>query len=106
MFLDLHSPGGVGFGPARLSYQEIDAYARVTGRRIGRWESGLLVELSELYMITKAKKRPIKNDKGQQMQMIDMKDAGALRELLIGRSKPPAGAKQAPVGYKGPDMSE
>jgi hypothetical protein len=38
-FSELHAcRGSNGFGPTRITYTDIDAYQRVTGRRLRQWE--------------------------------------------------------------------
>jgi hypothetical protein len=86
IFLDLHNPAGNGFGPTRISYQEIEAYGRLTGRRLGRWETALIIDLSEGYLIYRAESQK----GGPNFNAVGMDDAQSLRSLIMGpRAKPP-----------------
>src|SRR5690606_19718754 len=49
-FNQLYDPDTGGMGPARLSYQEIDAYCRTTGTKFTNREVRLLRRLSDLYL--------------------------------------------------------
>lgn len=50
-FLELHSArGSTGFGPAALSYSEIEAWARLTGRRPSALEVFALKGLDQAYL--------------------------------------------------------
>lgn len=39
-----------GFGPARISWMEIDAFVRLSGVRFTPWEIELIEELDDLYL--------------------------------------------------------
>lgn len=49
-FNQLYDPDTGGMGPARLSYQEIDAYCRTTGTSFTHREVRLLRRLSDTYL--------------------------------------------------------
>ncbi len=52
-FLDLHvSRGSTGFGPARITFVDIDAWQRVTGSRLEAWEIGAIRKADDAYMRT------------------------------------------------------
>lgn len=42
--------GGTGFGPAPLSFSEIDAFCRLTGERLDFWEIDAIRELDDAYL--------------------------------------------------------
>lgn len=55
-FIDLHRcRGSSGFGPAALSYRDIDAWMRVTGERPLPWEVAAIVALDRAYLAHAAK---------------------------------------------------
>lgn len=50
-FMALHEArGSAGFGPARLSYADIDAYQRVNGTRFVPWQIAALRRADSAYM--------------------------------------------------------
>lgn len=54
-FLALHKTrGSSGFGPASISYHDIDAYQRVEGFRFKRWQIDAIRKADEAYIRVRA----------------------------------------------------
>jgi hypothetical protein len=83
-FLDLLNPAGVGMGPVRITYEEIDAYRRVTRRQIGRREADLIIELSENYVLAMSRRRPGAPG-ADNFRAADTSDPDSMRQLLGAR---------------------
>jgi hypothetical protein len=50
-FLELHQArGGNGFGPNALSFSEIEAWQRLTGRCLTPWELNVMLALDRAYL--------------------------------------------------------
>jgi len=51
-FCELHAArGGNGYGPNPISYAEIEAWARLTGRHLTPWEVAALRVLDQVWMV-------------------------------------------------------
>ena len=49
-FLGLHARRGSGMnGPARITWQDIDAWSRITGTRLSKWECDVLLVLDAAF---------------------------------------------------------
>lgn len=98
-FNDAYDMIGQGFGPGRFKATEIESYCRLTGQRLEPWEVRVLFALSDEYVLSYAKKKPISNtgDAAQSMQQVDMQDGAAVKALFLrgGRKKPAAKGETA-----------
>ena len=105
-FTEVFNPGGVGMGPYRTHFTEIEAYARMTRIKIEPWEALALRAMAEAYVIVNHEKtnkdKPnkgavIDKDKvtglppGKKLtKLIPMSDSKGLLEMFrgMGRNKP------------------
>ncbi len=88
-FLDLFNSNGVGFGPFRIEFQEIEAYARITRITIEPWQALLIRDLCEVYMQAQDEKEKRKKHpppKGT-TKVTSMKNTSAVRALFLGRGE-------------------
>lgn len=59
IFNDLHAcRGSNGFSPNRISYLELDAYTRVSGNKLERWELDAIRRADRAYMNDWAERQP------------------------------------------------
>ena len=87
-FTDLFNPGGVGMGPYRVEYQEIEAYSRVTGEIIHGWEAIVIRRLCETYIIVRSEvdKKPSTSSLPPGMKNVTtMNDTAGLKSLFLGQ---------------------
>jgi hypothetical protein len=65
LFFDLSNARGQGFsGPEAISWGDIDAYDRMTGADIERWEAAALRTMDNAYLDECAKLSEARRDKG------------------------------------------
>ena len=85
-FTEVFNPGGVGMGPYRTEFREIEAYARMTRQSITPTEAYLIRDLAELYIMIDAKKSGTPGLKNE----TPMSDSEGLRRLFsnAGRDRP------------------
>jgi hypothetical protein len=51
IFSELHAcRGSTGFGPMRITYVDLDAYQRVTGKRLQPWELAAIRKADAAYL--------------------------------------------------------
>lgn len=55
-FLDIGSTRGGGYGPAPITYPDIDAWARLTGNDPTPWEVRMLRRIDNAYMAFQAER--------------------------------------------------
>lgn len=94
-FTDVFNPGGIGMGPYRTEYREIEAYARVTGEIITPSEAKIIRLLCETYMRVESEKEMTKN-KGAPpgtKNLTDMTDSSGLKSIFSRMGAKPAKKK-------------
>lgn len=58
-FLDLSvARGSTGFGPARISWLDLDAYQRVLGFRLSGWQIEAIRKADTAFMVQASKRKP------------------------------------------------
>lgn len=56
MFLTLHARrGSSGFGASRITFADLDAFQRVTGRRLASWEVEAIMRADDEFIASKGK---------------------------------------------------
>lgn len=58
IFKELHACRGCGFGPACITYGDIDAFQRVTGITLQRWELEAIRRADMAYLEAQAERAP------------------------------------------------
>lgn len=65
LFFDLSNARGQGFsGPEAISWGDIDAYDRMTGAEVERWEAAALRTMDNSYLDECARLAEARRDKG------------------------------------------
>lgn len=49
-FIDLHSTRGGGFGPAAITFVEIEAWSRLTASPLEPWEVSIIRAIDDAYL--------------------------------------------------------
>lgn len=97
-FLDLFNPGGVGMGPFRPSFAEIEAYGRVTGVRVRTWEAFAIRNMAQEFIDWNDEKQATKTSQPAGMKkIVPMSDTQGLKALFAsqGSKRPSKPAKRA-----------
>lgn len=94
IFTDLFNPSGYGNGPVKISYQEIDAFSKVSGTPLHLWEAKVVRDLSEAYI----KWWVAKQNTPKNFKPVEMTDTEGLKALFsnVGTKKPKKEKKMAP----------
>jgi hypothetical protein len=99
-FTDIFNPGGVGMGPFRPSFLEIEAFGRTQGISLRAWEVMAIRALAEVYIIWDAEKQDKKKTGGVD-KPVAMTDNAGLRALFEKQGlKKPAKNPGQPRGAK------
>jgi hypothetical protein len=92
-FIDVFNPGGVGMGPYRTEFREIEAFARVTNQIIRGHEALMIRKLAELYMRVDYERQTKEADKDKPTKngvppgtknVTTMKDAAGVAAIFRG----------------------
>jgi hypothetical protein len=81
-FTDIFNPGGVGMGPYRPAFTEIEAFARLNRLDIKPWEVMAIRALAETYIVWDDEKEKKKAKTGGVKNPVDMTNAAGLRALF------------------------
>lgn len=83
-FWDVMLPGGYGWGPFKISYQEIEAFSRMRQLEVRPWEAELLVDLSIEFCRAANEKQRIKQAMPPGYKPVDMRDTNAVKAMFAG----------------------
>lgn len=89
-FTDIFNPGGIGMGPYRTEFREIEAYSRVMRIIIQPREAFLIRALAELFMIVQSRKKSGGDVKNQ----TSMTDSQGLKAMFSRQGKRPKSKKK------------
>lgn len=96
-FVEVFNPGGVGFGPYRVPFSEIEAYASVTRQIILPREARLIRRLSEEYLKVYAEKqeKDMKSGGNTPSGFKSVQGNKNLRSMFMSKGKKPPGPIKA-----------